>query len=201
QLFLGPPPGALRTAVPGRFPRVQPRTLPPCPRLRLPPAGAASPFRRAPGSAPAAGGGLRRCPAAGSRRRGRGGPAAAGAGSGARRRGGLPARRTRRLADEPLGPRHAAAGGVRAGRAPGPDCRLDLEHHLVLSFRAFVDDLQVSNWRGLTGGYPSRLFVLPLAQVVDEYTRIELRGLRSVPLRLGPDQVARLLERAARVHW
>jgi len=87
------------------------------------------------------------------------------------------------------------------GRAPGPDCRLDLEHHLVLSFRAFVDDLQVSNWRGLTGGYPSRLFVLPLAQVVDEYTRIELRGLRSVPLRLGPDQVARLLERAARVHW
>ncbi|TWG89852.1 uncharacterized protein DUF4105 [Luteimonas sp. J16] len=87
------------------------------------------------------------------------------------------------------------------GRAPGPDCRLDLEHHLVLSFRAFVDEVQVSNWRGLTGGYPSRLFVLPLAQVVDEYTRVELRGLRSVPLRLAPEEVARLLERAARVHW
>ena len=87
------------------------------------------------------------------------------------------------------------------GRAPGPDCRLDLDHHRVLSFRAFVDDLQLSNWRGLTGGYPSRLFVLPLQQVVDEYTRVELRPLASIPLRLSADEIAALLERAARVHW
>ena len=65
------------------------------------------------------------------------------------------------------------------GRPRGPGCRFDLEHHLVLSFRAFVDDVQVSSWRGLTGAYPSRLFVLPLGQVVDEYTKVELRGLRS----------------------
>ena len=87
------------------------------------------------------------------------------------------------------------------GRAPGPDCRLDLDHHLVLSFRAFVDDLQLSNWRGLTGSYPARLFVLPLRQVVDEYTRVELRGLQSIPLRLQPAEIASLLERAAQVHW
>lgn len=86
-------------------------------------------------------------------------------------------------------------------RAPGPDCRLDLAHHRVLSFRAFVDDVQISNWRGLTGSYPSRLFVLPLAQVVDEYTRVELRGLRSVPLRLQREEIATLLERAAQLHW
>ncbi|MBB6599637.1 DUF4105 domain-containing protein [Luteimonas sp. MC1825] len=87
------------------------------------------------------------------------------------------------------------------GRAPGPECRLDLDHHRVLSFRAFVDDVQVSNWRGLTGGYPSRLFVLPLQQVIDEYTRVELRGLDSLPLRLDADDIAALLQRAARVHW
>nr|WP_207750159.1 DUF4105 domain-containing protein [Luteimonas sp. MC1750] len=87
------------------------------------------------------------------------------------------------------------------GRTTGPDCRLDLEHHRVLSFRAFVDDLQLSSWRGLTGGYPSRLFVLPLQQVVDEYTRVELRPLASIPLRLSGDEIAGLLERAARVHW
>src|SRR5690606_16444555 len=74
-------------------------------------------------------------------------------------------------------------------------------HHLVLSFRAFVDDVQVSNWRGLTGAYPSRLFILPLGQVVDEYTRVELRGLRSIPLRLAPEEIASLLGRAAQVHW
>ncbi|MBJ7573783.1 DUF4105 domain-containing protein [Luteimonas sp. MC1828] len=87
------------------------------------------------------------------------------------------------------------------GRAPGPDCRLDLDHHRVLSFRAFVDDLQLSSWRGLTGGYPSRLFVLPLQQVVDEYTRVEMRPLASIPLRLSAGEIAALLERAARVHW
>lgn len=86
-------------------------------------------------------------------------------------------------------------------RAPGPDCRLDLAHHRVLSFRAFVDDVQISSWRGLTGSYPSRLFVLPLSQVVDEYTKVELRGLRSVPLRLNRADVAGLLEHAAQLHW
>ncbi|TBR12480.1 MAG: DUF4105 domain-containing protein [Lysobacter sp.] len=87
------------------------------------------------------------------------------------------------------------------GRPPGPDCRLDLAHHQVLSFRAFVDDVQVSSWRGLTGAYPSRLFVLPLHQVIDEYTRVELRALRSVPLALNPEEIEAVLERAAQVHW
>ncbi|HEL5403838.1 TPA: DUF4105 domain-containing protein [Stenotrophomonas maltophilia] len=89
----------------------------------------------------------------------------------------------------------------RPGRTPGPDCRLDLEYHRVLSFRAFVGDVQISNWRGLTGGYPSRLFVLPLQQVVDEYTKVELRGLQSLPLRLQHGEIASLLERSAQVHW
>jgi hypothetical protein len=87
------------------------------------------------------------------------------------------------------------------GRLPGPDCRLDLSYHRVLSFRAFVGDVQVSGWRGLTGSYPSRLFLLPLDQVIDDYTRVELRGLRSIPLRLDPTEVAVLLERAAQLHW
>ena len=87
------------------------------------------------------------------------------------------------------------------GRAPGPECRLDLRHHRVLSFRAFVDDVQISSWRGLTGSYPSRLFVLPLGQVIDEYTKVELRGLQSIPLRLDPSEIADLLERAAQLHW
>nr|WP_295375949.1 DUF4105 domain-containing protein [Pseudoxanthomonas sp.] len=87
------------------------------------------------------------------------------------------------------------------GRPRGPDCRLDLEHHRVLSFRAFVGDVQISSWRGLTGRYPSRLFVLPLDQVIDEYTKVELRGLQSLPLRLERDEIAALVERAAQLHW
>lgn len=87
------------------------------------------------------------------------------------------------------------------GRVPGPACRLDLQYHRVLSFRAFVGDVQISSWRGLTGSYPSRLFVLPLNQVIDEYTKVELRALSSVPLALRPDEIAALLTRAAQVHW
>lgn len=87
------------------------------------------------------------------------------------------------------------------GRTPGPDCRLDLAWHRVLSFRAFVDDVQISSWRGVTGGYPSRLYVLPLEQVIDDYTQVELRGLASVPLRLDRAGIEAVLAQAARVHW
>ncbi len=86
-------------------------------------------------------------------------------------------------------------------RPRGPDCRLDLQYHQVLSFRAFVGDVQVSSWRGLTGSYPSRLFLLPLEQVIEEYTKFELRGLQSIPLQLEPAEIADLLERTARLHW
>nr|WP_218572727.1 DUF4105 domain-containing protein [Pseudomonas sp. R-28-1W-6] len=87
------------------------------------------------------------------------------------------------------------------GRPRGPDCRLDLQEHLVLSYRAFVGDVQLSSWDGLTGAYPSRLFVLPLAQVIEEYTKVELRGLASVPLRLSRPELEQLVERAAELHW
>ena len=87
------------------------------------------------------------------------------------------------------------------GHVRGPDCRLDLQYHQVLSFRAFVDDVQISSWRGLTGSYPSRLYVLPLDQVIEEYTKIELRGLQSIPLQLEPAEIAALLERTAQLHW
>ena len=87
------------------------------------------------------------------------------------------------------------------GRPRGPDCRLDLDHHLVLSFRAFVGDVQLSSWDGLTGVYPSRLFVLPLGQVIDEYTKIELRSLASIPLKLQRNEVEQLVARSAEMHW
>ncbi|QPL31807.1 DUF4105 domain-containing protein [Pseudomonas fragi] len=87
------------------------------------------------------------------------------------------------------------------GRPRGPDCRLDLQEHLVLSYRAFVNDVQLSSWDGLTGAYPSRLFVLPLAQVIDEYTKTELRSLASVPLKLSRAEIEEVVEHAAEMHW
>ncbi|MGF0240008.1 DUF4105 domain-containing protein [Rhodococcus sp. IEGM1300] len=87
------------------------------------------------------------------------------------------------------------------GRPRGPDCRLDLDQHLVLSYRAFVGDVQLSSWDGLVGKYPSRLFVLPLSQVIDEYTKTELRSLASVPLNLSRTEIEDVVEHAAEMHW
>lgn len=71
----------------------------------------------------------------------------------------------------------------------------------MLSYRAFVNDVQLSSWDGLVGAYPSRLFVLPLGQVIDEYTKTELRSLASVPLRLNRDEIENLVRQAAEMHW
>jgi len=87
------------------------------------------------------------------------------------------------------------------GRPRGPDCRLDLDQHLVLSYRAFVNDVQLSSWDGLVGAYPSRLFVLPLGQVIDEYTKTELRSLASIPLKFSRTEVENLVRQAAEMHW
>jgi hypothetical protein len=89
----------------------------------------------------------------------------------------------------------------KPGRPRGPDCRLDLDQHLVLSYRAFVGDVQLSSWDGLMGAYPSRLFVLPLGQVIDEYTKTELRSLASVPLKLSRTEIDGLVQHAAEMHW
>ncbi|WP_027591950.1 DUF4105 domain-containing protein [Pseudomonas sp. LAIL14HWK12:I7] len=89
----------------------------------------------------------------------------------------------------------------KPGRPRGPDCRLDLDQHLVLSYRAFVNDVQLSSWDGLVGAYPSRLFVLPLGQVIDEYTKTELRSLASIPLKLDRQEVENLVRQAAEMHW
>ena len=37
--------------------------------------------------------------------------------------------------------------------------------------------------------------------MIEEYTKVELRGLQSIPLQLDPAEIAALLERTARLHW
>ncbi len=83
----------------------------------------------------------------------------------------------------------------------GPECLKDIEHHLVLSFRGFVDQPQNSALSGLLGKYPSRLFFLPLPQVINEYNIVQLRDLYSYPLKLSQQEIKNFLERAVETHW
>lgn len=83
----------------------------------------------------------------------------------------------------------------------GPDCLKDLSYHKVLSFRAAPTSDSVSVLKGLTGKYPSFLYVLPLTQIIVDYTVDELRPLKSVPLNLSEEQMKKVFLRALEVHW
>lgn len=83
----------------------------------------------------------------------------------------------------------------------GPDCLEDIQYHLALSFRAFVNTPEISNLAGLAGSYPSRLFFVPFSQVVEEYTKDDLRDLESYPLNFRAKERQQFLERSIEMHW
>lgn len=83
----------------------------------------------------------------------------------------------------------------------GPDCLKDIQSHLVLSFRAFIDTPEISNIAGLSGDYPSRLFFVPFLQVVSEYNKTEQRDLMTYPLQLSDEEKKAFIERAVEIHW
>ena len=87
------------------------------------------------------------------------------------------------------------------GRTVGPDCLLDLDKSVVLSYRAFIDSMNISSWDGLRGKYPSRLFIIPLKQVTDEYAMGELRALESIPLKLSRKEIENFVVRSVEAHW
>lgn len=80
-------------------------------------------------------------------------------------------------------------------------CLSDVSHHVVLSFRANVDDMSINYLKGLTGKYSSQLFIIPFSKVVDEYTKGELREVTSLPLKLDQKQKERFVQRALENVW
>lgn len=83
----------------------------------------------------------------------------------------------------------------------GPKCLQDKMFHLVVSYRANVDDGKLDYWKGLTGGYPSILFLLNFNDVLDEYNRDELRDIMSYPLNLSTLEREDFIGRVKEEHW
>lgn len=83
-------------------------------------------------------------------------------------------------------------------KEPGPKCLDDTAFHVIASFRANVMDLVTSYWKGLTGKYPSELFLYPLFEIINEYNKMEFRDLSSYPIRMDEEEkrsfVYRLIE-------
>lgn len=83
----------------------------------------------------------------------------------------------------------------------GPDCLRDIKHHVVVSHRAAVSDLSISYWKGILGKYPSQLFLYALPEVVDEYTKLELRDMLSLPLKVSDTEKKQIVHRVLEQYW
>lgn len=83
----------------------------------------------------------------------------------------------------------------------GPECLKDVYAHRIISFRAAVDDMQINSLKGISGSYPSYLYMLSASDVINEYTRTELRTLYSLPLKLSSKEKQRVLLAALEAHW
>ncbi|MFK7873836.1 MAG: DUF4105 domain-containing protein [Oligoflexales bacterium] len=89
----------------------------------------------------------------------------------------------------------------RPGREPSEQCRKDLNHHLVVSFRADPGFSLVTPLLGIFGGYPSRIFMMSLSQIIQEYTRGSARELRSYPLHFNDEEKERFLTAVQETYW
>ena len=86
-------------------------------------------------------------------------------------------------------------------RALGPDCLKDERYHVILSFRANVDDVIINNWDGLVGKYPSQALFYSMGEVINEYTREQWRNLISLPLQISREQQNLIVKMALENYW
>ncbi len=81
------------------------------------------------------------------------------------------------------------------------NCMEDTDFHYVVSFRGVVTNEKNRLLDGITGKYPMVAAMLPLRSVIDEYTKSELRSIKSLPLKLNKDELNSLLRTILEVHW
>ncbi|MDX1588375.1 MAG: DUF4105 domain-containing protein [Oleiphilaceae bacterium] len=80
-------------------------------------------------------------------------------------------------------------------------CDENLYEHLVLGYRAHVDDLRIDYWSGLFGEYRAHLFANPFMEVYREYAIGEFRELYSLPLTLSRRQTRQMVRELSEIHW
>lgn len=83
----------------------------------------------------------------------------------------------------------------------GKKCLDDKLYHLVVSYRANVEDATLNYLKGLTGGYPSMLFILNFSDVLEEYNRDELRDVIAYPLTLSNREKDEFVFKVIEEHW
>lgn len=86
-------------------------------------------------------------------------------------------------------------------KAVGPDCLNDYAQHIVVSYRANIEDMNMDYAKGMNGAYASQLFLMNMSEVVDEYTKGEFRDIISLPLKMDRAQIKLFAERLLENYW
>lgn len=87
------------------------------------------------------------------------------------------------------------------GTKMGPECINDISNNYVLGFRATIQDMKMDFKKGLDGTYPSQMSILPLMEVVNDYTTGEYRDVMSVPMVMSRLEIERFINRALETYW
>lgn len=80
-------------------------------------------------------------------------------------------------------------------------CEEDLLDHLSLGFKANIDELDLSVWKGIKGGYPMKLYAKSFIDTYREYSIDEFRDVYSLPLVLTEQDKTLLVAALAEIHW
>ena len=83
----------------------------------------------------------------------------------------------------------------------GPECLKDIDYHLVISFRANLNDIFPSMLKGVFGKYPSILYVFSMRSIIDEYNKQGMRDLYAFPLQYSDQQKKAFLYNTLNLHW
>lgn len=108
------------------------------------------------------------------------------------------------------GPNQALASrfghvGLRLVVCPAADasdeaCAVNVGEHLVLGYRAHVDEIALSIGKAFSGGYPLYLYAQPFLEVYREYAIDEFRTVYSLPLAVPAQERERMVRELAELH-
>lgn len=87
------------------------------------------------------------------------------------------------------------------GKDVGPACMNDYAQHVVVSYRANVEDMNIDYSKGMNGAYASQLFLMNMSEVVSEYTKGEFRDMISLPIKMNREQIRLFTDKLLENYW
>lgn len=88
-----------------------------------------------------------------------------------------------------------------SAQATKEQCDENVFEHLILGFRAHIDEFSINHWKALNGKYAAYFFAQRFMDVYQEYAINEFRDISSIPLLIDVENSQILARELAEVHW